>query len=200
PPSLNRDSEAQQAEFTRIAGKFMGPNHRRGHTYTWLPNHLADGRRQTSPRSFLTALRTAVDTTVHTYAKHSSPLHWDAIKQGVQKASTGRVKEIGEDLPWVASTVAPLQGLQVPIAQEDILRRWTERDLRSLLRRQAENSSDDEAVRTGPQHLDDYPRLVDELISLGIMTRRVNGKLDLPDVYRVAFGLGRRGGVPRVNA
>jgi hypothetical protein len=26
---------------------------------------------------------------------------------------------------------------------------------------------------------------------------RSDGRLDLPDVYRIAFGLGRKGGVPR---
>lgn len=26
---------------------------------------------------------------------------------------------------------------------------------------------------------------------------RPDGRLDLPDVYRVAFGLGRKGGVPK---
>ncbi|OXM73866.1 MULTISPECIES: hypothetical protein [Amycolatopsis] len=201
PPSrLAADGETQQEVFIRIAGKFMGPNHRRGRTYTWLPNHLADGRGQTSPRSFLAALRTAVDNTVSTYANHFSPLHWDAIKQGVQKASKTRVDEIQEDLPWVASTISPLHGLQVPIEQNEILQRWHERDLESSLGRLVQVPGDDNDVRTGPQHPGDYPRLVNELIALGIMTRRANGKLDLPDVYRIAFGIGRRGGVPRVRA
>jgi hypothetical protein len=30
-------------------------------------------------------------------------------------------------------------------------------------------------------------------------TRRVNGKLDLPDVYRIGFDLGRKGGVPCIQ-
>lgn len=202
PPSrLAADEKTQQDVFIRIAGKFMGPNPRRGRTYTWLPNHLADGRGQTSPRSFLAALRTAVDNTVGTYANHTEPLHWDAIKQGVQKASGTRVKEIEEDLPWVASTIHPLHGLQVPIEQEQILQSWSEQGLSDLLERQAETSRDDDAeVRTGPQYPRDYKRLMDELIALGIMTRRMNGKLDLPDVYRIAFGIGRRGGVPRVKS
>ena len=37
----------------------------------------------------------------------------------------------------------------------------------------------------------------DQLVALGVMTRRTNGKIDLPDVYRIAFDIGRRGGVPR---
>jgi hypothetical protein len=47
---------------------------------------------------------------------------------------------------------------------------------------------------------DDNPaKLIEELIAPGIMTRRANGKVDLPDVYRIAFNLGRKGGVPRVR-
>ncbi|MCE7083045.1 hypothetical protein [Streptomyces sp. ST2-7A] len=41
------------------------------------------------------------------------------------------------------------------------------------------------------------PGLIDQLVDLGVMTRRAKGKIDLPDVYRIAFGPGRRGGVPR---
>lgn len=53
-------------------------------------------------------------------------------------------------------------------------------------------------VRTGPRHPDDLPRLITELRELGVMTEpRSDGRLDLPDVYRIAFGLGRKGGVAK---
>lgn len=32
---------------------------------------------------------------------------------------------------------------------------------------------------------------------MGVMRRRRDGRIDLPDVYRIAFGVGRKGGVPR---
>lgn len=200
PPELTADADVQRDLLNRIAGPFMGPNHRRGRTYNWLPNHLADGRGQTSPRSFLVALRTATDETVGTYNGHPHPLHWEAIKQGVQKASRTRIAEMEEDLPWVATAVEPLEGLQVPIDQDEVLRRWRESELDARLRNLTENASEHEDVRTGPQHPDDFPKLVDEMISLGVMTRRANGKIDLPDVYRIGFKLGRKGGVPRVRA
>ena len=38
-----------------------------------------------------------------------------------------------------------------------------------------------------------------ELVKLGVMTRRADGRIDLPDVYRIAFNIGRRGGVPRLK-
>jgi hypothetical protein len=41
--------------------------------------------------------------------------------------------------------------------------------------------------------------LINELMGLGIMTRRRDGRIDLPDVYRIAFDIGRKGGVPRIR-
>jgi hypothetical protein len=55
-------------------------------------------------------------------------------------------------------------------------------------------------VTTGPRHPDDYAGLIEELIDLGVMSRRSDRRLDLPDVYRIAFGIGRRGGVRRVQS
>lgn len=199
PESLVTDSNTQQQTFIRLAGRFMGTNHRKGHTYTWLPNHLADGNGQTSPRSFLVALRTAAEQTGSTHSTHEYALHWDAIKQGVQVASRTRVSEIQEDIRWIKTAIDPLQGLQVPIEQSDVIARWSEVKLSEMLANFAEQPDDDINVRTGPANPNSYPKLIAELIGLGLMTRRANGKLDLPDVYRIAFDLGRKGGVPRVR-
>ena len=60
----------------------MGTNRRRGKTYTWLPNHLADAKGQVSPRSFLIAVREAQRETLT--RGHREVLHWEGIKRGVQ--------------------------------------------------------------------------------------------------------------------
>jgi hypothetical protein len=57
PERLVGDAEAQADAFIEIAGPYMGTNHRKGHSYPWLPNHLAEGNGQASPRTFLVALR-----------------------------------------------------------------------------------------------------------------------------------------------
>jgi hypothetical protein len=191
----------QQEIFTWLAGQYMGTEYRKGHTYTWLPNHLADGLGQVSPRSFLSALRKATDITAEQYANHQLALHWDGIRRGVQTASQIRVKEIAEDIPWVAEAIRPLEGLQVPIDPPDVISRWEERGLQQTLeglRNMPPSDEEDEARPTGPTH-GRFAELIEELIQIGVMTRRANGRLDLPDVYRVAFGLGRRGGIPRAK-
>jgi hypothetical protein len=113
----------------------------------------------------------------------------------VQKASQIRVAQVNEDIPWVKTAIEPLRNLQVPIEQQDIIDRWTKAKLCAALA--AHDDSDDS--RTGPVHPDNPAKLIEELTTLGIMTRRANGKVDLPDVYRIAFDLGRKGGVPRVR-
>lgn len=198
PPSeLSGDVARQREVFSWVAGLHMGTNHRKGLTYIWLPNHLKDGLGQVSPRTFLTALARANEITSTRFAGHNLALHWDGIRQGVQAASQVRVREITEDMPWVATAVSPLHGLQVPVERGSILERWAEHRLVDLLTRAASRSAAE--IRTGPRYPDDYLGLIDELIQVGVISRRTDGRLDLPDVYRVAFGLGRKGGVPRVQ-
>jgi hypothetical protein len=203
---FNGDEEKQRKVLECIANRYMGTDHRKGYTYTWLPNHLADGRQQVSPRSFLGALWRATERTQESFAGHPHALHWDAIRQGVQHASQIRVDEVKEDTPWVSFAVEPLRGTQVPIEKDEVVRRWQEANLSgdlSVLRTQTSRLdsdlvTDQDIFATGPLNTD-YDGLIAELIDLGVMTVRSNGKLDLPDVYRIAFNIGRKGGVPKVK-
>ncbi|EWC60693.1 ABC-type cobalamin/Fe3+-siderophore transport system, ATPase component [Actinokineospora spheciospongiae] len=202
----NGDEDKQRKVLERIAGRYMGTDHRKGYTYTWLPNHLADGRQQVSPRSFLSALWRATQKTEENFSGHAHALHWDAIRQGVQHASQIRVQEVKEDTPWVSNAIDPLRGTQVPIERDEVTSRWKNVKLNAALSTQrsmtselSEEDSDNETMfATGPLSTD-YEGLIAELIDLGVMTIRTNKKLDLPDVYRIAFDIGRKGGVPRVK-
>ncbi|MCZ2526993.1 hypothetical protein [Streptomyces sp. HB2AG] len=202
PPLLLRNDEASQSLlFEQIADPFMGANHRKGRPYTWLLNHLMDGRGRISPRSFVQAVSTAAQVTGSGHPAHGRALHYEAIRSGVQAASEARVREVGEDTPWVKLAIEPLAGCQVPVPEPQVLNLWEKEKLSEKL---AEDSAryaqadEPRLVRTGPRHPDDLPRLIRELEDLGVMTKpRKDGRLDLPDVYRIAFGLGRKGGVPR---
>jgi len=202
----NGDEDKQQEVLGYIASKYMGTDHRKGYTYKWLPNHLADGKQQVSPRSFLSALKRAAQKTEEDFSGHVRALHWDAIRQGVQNASEIRVVEVKEDTPWVSDAIDPLRGTQVPIEREEVIRRWQNVELDATLLKQRsmtselpeDDSTNEEMFPTGPLNTD-YESLIAELIGLGVMTIRTNKKLDLPDVYRIAFDIGRKGGVPRVK-
>jgi hypothetical protein len=203
---FNGNEAKQRDVLERIASKYMGTDHRKGYTYTWLPNHLADGRQQVSPRSFLGALWRATQRTEEDFSGHAYALHWDAIRQGVQHASTIRVAEVKEDTPWVSNAIVPLRGAQVPIEKDEVIRRWEDAALSTELSTQRAKTSElpegdsenQEMFATGPLNTG-YDGLIAELTDLGVMTIRTNKKLDLPDVYRIAFDIGRKGGVPRVK-
>ncbi|PZG26476.1 hypothetical protein C1I98_33925 [Spongiactinospora gelatinilytica] len=200
PPRLLGDEKQQAELFTAIAGPYMGANFRKGHTYTWLPNHLMDGTEQVSPRSFLSALVKAVEETTAQYAAHEYAIHHEGIRRGVQAASTTRVEEIKEDLPWVQVAIDPLAGQQVPIDESTVIDLWTDYGLTEALQQETTYGVGSEQVRTGPRYSEQYPKLVEELIELGVMRRRRDGRIDLPDVYRIAFSIGRKGGVPKVRS
>lgn len=192
PGTLRVDETLQEALFEHLAGRAMGSSTKRGKPYTWLVNHLQDGRDQVSPRSFLAALRTAANETTDDDAL---PIGYRGIQRGVQEASTIRVTEITEDYPWVKSIMEPLRGnLVVPCLFKDIEAIWrTERTLESLvsvLQRQGK------ASKLPPQHLEQgMSGIVIDLENLGMLNRLDGKRIQMPDVYRVAFGLGRRGGV-----
>jgi hypothetical protein len=199
PDSVTSDRKHQGDIFTAIAGPYMGMNHRKGYTYPWLPNHLMDGAELVSPRSFLSALATAAEITSNNYGGHDRALHYDAIRAGVQAASSIRVTEIREDIPWAAAAVAALSGLQVPMEREVIHERWRPSEFwTSITSGSLAKSGDDEQVRTGPEATNS-DELIQELRELGVMSYRADGRVDLPDVYRIAFDIGRKGGVPRIS-
>ncbi|MFF2349427.1 hypothetical protein ACFVVL_06580 [Kitasatospora sp. NPDC058115] len=203
PSTLLGDEQLQASVFSELAGPYMGANYRKGITYTWLPNHLMDGVEQVSPRSFLNALSMAVDETRGKYASHPYAIYHEGIRKGVQSASQTRVNEIREDMPWVRTVIEPLAGQQVPIDQRLVLDLWDASNLADTLGREAARANaggNGAEVRTGPRYPDDYLRLIDELIALGVMRRRKDGRIDLPDVYRIAFSIGRKGGVPKVQS
>jgi hypothetical protein len=192
PSSLRKDEELQEAMFEQIAGKAMGSSIKRGKPYTWLVNHLQDGLNQVSPRSFLAALGKAATETADDY---TLPLDYRGINGGVQEASQIRVQEITEDYPWVVAVMEPLRGnLTVPCAASEIERIWKDQQTLNEIQKLLAKSKD--AVKLPPQHIEQGAAgLLTDLEALGMVQRMDGRRIQMPDVFRVAFGFGRRGGV-----
>ncbi len=185
---MNTDEETQRSIFEVLAGEFMGSNRLRGYPYTWLPNHLADAYGQVSPRSFLAALREAAEDTDRCYPQHPQALHYEALKRGVQKASQIRVEEFEEDFPWIREVMKPLKELTVPCSLTQIDERWVKAKLKQKLGEQRQGVL--------PGRSNDFSAgLIEQLTSVGIFSRMPDQRINLPDVYRVGFGLKRLGGV-----
>ena len=192
PRSLISRGEYQREKFHVIAGPWMGRGPKRGFPYTWIPNQLADTEGRVSPRSFLAALKTAAENTADWHPDHDHTLHYDSIKRGVQEASKIRVREIQEDYPWVHQLLSPLEGMVVPCKFEEIAECWQLDPLAEAVRQRE--------VKLPPLHIEQGSDGVrEDLESLGVFFRMRDGRVNIPDVFRVGYGLGRRGGVRPVR-
>ncbi|NQE47894.1 hypothetical protein RC52_05240 [Herbaspirillum rubrisubalbicans] len=197
PPELRGDEKVQEGAFVMLAGKAMASGasgHKRGRPYTWLVNHLQDGLDQVSPRSFFSAIREAA---TQTREDNAYALGFKEIQLGVQSASQIRVSEITyEDYPWVDKVMKPLRGkLSVPCAVDDIATIWKKEKTLGTLAGQLK-AAGTSAVKLPPQSLEEGSLgVLKDLEALGIVKQLNDKRIQMPDVYRIAFGLGRRGGV-----
>lgn len=203
PQPLKTEEPAQEQLLNLLSTPFMGANKRRGKTYTWLPNHLSDAKGHVSPRSFLLAIKRALE--VSEEKGHTQALHYDGIKAGVSKASEIRIQELKEDYPWINEVLTPLCGLSVPAQPGDLLKRWKDDKVLSQLAALEEISSDErqylppyalEGAQTSAQQL---RALMQTLVDIGVVREMPDGRVNIPDLFRVGAGIGRRGGVRPVR-
>ncbi len=178
-----------------LAGPFVGPKANRGNTYTWIPTHLSDAKARLSPRSILLALRHAAEWTETHHPEHRFALHYDGVRQGVAEASTTRIREIKEDYPWVGPLLESLKGTTVPLKFDDLTSNW----IPGLV--DASLSAARSGQRLPPRRYDSDPirkgsleALVADLIELAVLYPTEDGRFNMPDIFRVGFGIKRRGG------
>lgn len=190
PYSKIEDPLKQREAFTIIAGEYMGSDHRRGRTYTWIIDHLADAFQETTPRSFLVTLQRAASTRQKPV---SSVIDHHGIREGVQSASEIRVAQLSEDYPWIVQVLTDLAGLEVPCPPASFVTRWKER-------RTVKGISEIETELPGPVELSkssggDEHLLLESLVNIGVIEYRTENKINMPDIFRVAAKIKRRGGV-----
>lgn len=195
PEALRIDPQIQRKLFHALAGKTMGAGKKRGDTWVWLPNHLADAKEYVSPRSFIVAMRQAVEDSSRRdpASKEQTALLWRAIQDGVSVASKTRINEIYEDFPWARVAMEPLQGLEVPCDKKDLIQRWERKGtLDDVLK------TDEQSPRLPPAHMKsgDPDGLLKALVGLGVIREMQDGRVNVPDIFRVELKMPRRGGVP----
>lgn len=187
PPALAVEMPYQRRLFETLAGDKMGKDARRGVPYVWSVSHLADGHGSTSPRSFLAAILGAVEDSLARYGDYPLALHYESLKRGIQKASQIRVNQVAEDDPWVPKVMDALRGMNVPCGYGVIEHGWQDKF--------PDGPSTIPSDHLPPQHVENWDGVCKDLERLGIFVTRKEGRMDMPDLYRVGFGLGRKGGV-----
>lgn len=194
PPALMRDTEFQKEVLEGLADPYMGRDKKRGRTYTWVPLHLADAASKISPRSYLLAFKRAAEHTAWHYPGHHLALHYSSIQEGVIKASEIRVQEIAEDYPWVTPLLEAARGAVVPITAQELSKRWT-RELLQKMRRASAKKLPPRRYTNDPLRGGSTDALIDDLVELAVLYRTKDGRLNIPDIFRVGFGIKRKGGV-----
>jgi len=193
----NRPALEEQNELINaIAGTYMGSDKRRGRVYTWVPLHLSDAKETCSPRTFLTAWQKAAG---HEPAPKDRAVDHLGLIEGVRRASGARLEELREDYRWIDDALEALKGQFVPIERENLLDVWQNSQIVLKILREAQKGN-----WLAPVELDaraDPAALLEAMKSIAVMEERANGKINVPDIFRVEAGIMRRGGVavPRRN-
>lgn len=187
PQEARFDTAVQERIFHRLTGPYMGESARKGFPYSWLPIYLADAGNNISPRSFLSALAKAVVDTMDHHADHRYPIHFRSLHVSVHEASRIRVAEIAEH-PWVRPLMEALSGhVGVPFEVADAEDRWDEANVFADSHVVAAEIGAPESARQ-------------RLAALGVWREMKTGRIDVPDIYRLGFGLARRGEFPLLIA
>jgi hypothetical protein len=193
PPQISRD-EVQGRIVEALADRTMGGGPKRGYTYSWVPLHLADAKGRISPRSYLLAFKKAAEHTAERSPDHDLALHYTAIQQGVVKASAVRVDEISEDYPWVRPLLEAARGREVPITTDEVSTLWSADCLRQM-GKAAGPKLPPRRFTNDPFRKGSAEVLIDDLVELAVLYRTKDGRLNMPDIFRVGFGIRRKGGV-----
>ncbi|TCO68954.1 hypothetical protein EV655_12019 [Rhodovulum euryhalinum] len=181
--------DAQARIINGLAGEFMGSSKKRGRVYTWLPLHLSDAAQTCSPRSFLTAWKKAAE---HNPAPTGRAVDHLGLQEGVRQASRSRLEELYEDYPWIRPALEALRRQFVPMEREQLFELWASEHVVVRIRQDAA-----EGLRTPVKFLagDEPSALLSSMRDVAVMEERANGKINVPDIYRVEAAILRKGGV-----
>lgn len=186
------EENLQESVFYKIAGEFMGAGPKRGRTYSWLFDHLADAFGETSPRSFITALQRAA---THSPAPVGTAIDHNGIRAGVQDASEIRVAQLKEDYDWITAVLQALEGLEVPCDPGVFKKRWVDRKAVQQIDKQSQASKTLLPLELERSKSDPEGSLLLALRNIGVIEFRTENRINMPDIFRVAAGIKRRGGV-----
>jgi hypothetical protein len=188
---LNIDAQQELVELINaIAGEFMGSHKKRGRVYTWVPLHLSDAANNCSPRTFLTAWKSAAD--------HGSPpkdlvVDHLGLIDGVRRASSSRLAELREDYPWIDSALEPLRRQLVPIPRAELFALWKKQGVVDHILTNAQLNGwlapIDLFIKSDPA------ALLNSMVHIAVMEERTNGRINVPDIFRVEAEILRKGGV-----
>ncbi|MFT8764692.1 MAG: hypothetical protein ABF809_11935, partial [Gluconobacter potus] len=195
---LSSNESQQEKLFVAMAGDFMGAGPRKGKTFDWPYNHLADGLGDVTPRSFLILMQNATERSQSRDAG-SLILLPQTIRDGLRAASKVRIEQLNTEYPWIKRVLQPLAGLRVPAEPQVLFHAWAENATVEAAVKIARREHALPPVLIGSSRKSDLsdqePGLADRLIMMGVLTSRPDGRYDMPDLFRIGAALLKKGGV-----
>ena len=192
--SLGQDAAQQQKLMTAMAGPFMADGehgYRKGKTYDWPLKHLADVFEEVTPRSFLGLMIAAANYGTAPPRRVITP---GGIQHGLRAASKTRVDQLHQDFPWIKGVLAPLAGLLLPQEELQVFKVWRQAGTLSAAIADAGREGYLPPVEPGRSSTVRERDLYTALERIGVMLRRKDARIDMPDLFRVAAKLLKKGG------
>lgn len=196
--SLSNNESKQQQLFEAMAGDFMGKGPRKGKTFDWPYNHLADGLGDVTPRSFLILMQSAAERSQSRDAGALILLP-QTIRDGLREASKVRIEQLNTEYPWIKRVLQPLAGLRVPAVPQVLFDAWIDNATVEAAVKIARKNNALPPVPTGSALNPDLSGreidLAERLAKMGVLTSRLDERYDMPDLFRVGAALLKKGGV-----
>ncbi|HOT92426.1 MAG TPA: hypothetical protein PLJ78_09210 [Anaerolineae bacterium] len=170
----------------KMMGQFMGAGPTKGRTFEWPPNHLQDANREIVPRSMLNLFALAAQYERERSGSGDLVLSPTSFAAAIKQVSELRIKElVEEEYPWLTALRDPLDGQKVPMQRQQLLEILQGIDWQAMEHRPPSTDPD---------------KLLDHLLSLGILRRTQDQRIHVPDIYLYGFNLRRKGGIRRPAA
>ncbi len=188
---LAYDSKSQAKLIGALSGPYMG-GVKKGNTYDWPFVHLGDSFRQVTPRSFLGLMVSAAN---HGVAPTKRALTPDGIRHGLRAASKTRVDQLHQEFHWIKGVLAPLDGLLLPQPEKQVFRVWKQAGTveESLKDAKAKGYLPPFPTNPAAGQLGSEKDLYLAMERIGVMMRRSDGRIDMPDLFRIAAKLLKKG-------
>lgn len=187
--ALAHNVENQSRVMTALAGSYMGDGHKKGKTYDWPIAHLADAFSEVTPRSFLGLM---IAASRYGGAPDDRAITPEGIRHGLRAASKTRVDQLHLEFLWIKGVLAPLAGLLLPQEEDEVFKAWRKTNTLAQMIADAKTSN-----YLPPFEITEANNERDLFLALqriGVMFSRKDGRLDMPDLFRVAAKLLKKGG------
>lgn len=187
------DPEVQKTAMTLLAGQYMGSSAKRGGTYDWPYKHLADALDNVTPRSFIRLFVGAAQSSEQS-GRHI--ISAEGIREGLRQASKVRVEQLAIEYQWIKRALLPLARLTVPCHLDEIRQRWDESKTVGTILQAAQDQDVGFLPPFPPRAKGDHNKLLaDAMERIGVFSYRTDDRIDIPDLFRVAAQMLKKGGI-----